>query len=218
MHRTPGIPRSSRLAPTPDASAVLGSQHPLTRVMHAEQVVGRHALAVGLLLAAALAGCADHLPWAPEAAIGAAAALAGLGMAAAVLRRRARWEALELIAEGREGLPLAPVERERRRLLGARTRSALAGSVERMLEYACRPARAGLGPRPVFDVAVIRTLADDLRPLVEPLRAGPATARGLALAEQLLTWGGSSLYGHEVAPAREDVGRVRYLLTHQLPS
>ena len=137
-----------------------------------------------------------------------------LGVVAVVLRVRARWEALELIAEGRERLPLAPVERERRRLLGARTRSALAGSVERMLDAASR--RPGtLAARPLFDVAVIRMLADDLRPLAEALRAGPATARGLALAEHLLTWGGSSLYGHDVAPARADVGRVRYLLAQR---
>ena len=193
---------------------MLGSEHPLTRVMRANEVVGRHALAVVLMLAAALAGWAERLAWAPAAAIGAAAALVALGVVAAVLRRRARWEALELIAEGREGLPLAPVERERRRLLGARNRSALAGSVERMLDAAGQ--RPGtLAARPLFDVAVIRTLADDLRPLAEALRAGPATARGLALAEHLLTWGGSSLYGHDAAPAREDIGRVRYLLAQR---
>ena len=84
-----------------------------------------------------------------------------------------------------------------------------------MLDYASRPPRPGLGPRPVFDVAVIRTLSDDLRPLAESLRTGPVSARGLALAEHLLTWGGSSLYGHEVVPARADVGRVRYLLSQR---
>ena len=116
MHPAAPLPRHA--APD-DASAVLGSEHPLTRVMRAEQVLGRHALAVVLMLAAALAGWAERLAWAPAAAIGAAAALLALGVVAAVLRQRAHWEALELIAEGREGLPIAPVERERRRLLGS---------------------------------------------------------------------------------------------------
>jgi hypothetical protein len=193
---------------------MLGSQHPLARVMRAEEIVGRHALAVVLMLVAALGGWATGLAWALAAAIGATAALLVLGVVAAALRGRARWEALELIAEGREGLPLAPVERERRRLLGARNRAALAGSAERMLDAASRrpDTRAA---RPLFDVTVIRRLADDLRPVAEALRSGPASARGLALAEHLLTRGGSSLYGHDVAPAREDLRRVRYLLAQR---
>ena len=64
----------------------------------------------------------------------------------------------------------------------------------------------------MFDVGVVRAVAEDLRALAAILRAGPASARGIALAEQLLTWGGSKLHGHEPEPLREELRRVRYLL------
>lgn len=192
-----------------EPSALLGPKHPLTRVLRDSDAVARQALAVAMLLAAALTAGANGVAWAWTGVAGAAIVLAGLGVVALVLRVRARWAACELIADGREGVPLAPVERERRRLLAEETRSALAASVERMLAHVAQPSPV---VRPVFDVRVIAAVADDLGSLAAVLRAGPASARGLALTEQLVTWGGSPLYGHDIEPLRAELARVRYLL------
>jgi hypothetical protein len=177
--------------------------------MRDSDAVTRQALAVAMLLAAALTASVNGVAWAWTGAAGAAIVLGGLGGLALVLRMRARWAARELIADGREGVPLDPVARERRRLLAEDTRAALAASVERMLAYATRPSPVA---RPVFDVRVVAAVADELRSLAAVLRVEPASARGVALAEQLLTWGGSALYGHGVEPLRAELGRVRYLL------
>ena len=197
-----------------EPSSLLGPTHPLTRAMRDSGAVTRQSRAVATLLAGALIAALNGLAWAWAGVAGAAAVLAGLGVAALAVRVRARWAAREVIADGGERLPLAPIARERTRLLAQDTRSTLAGTLERMLVQAgTTPGR--LAPpslRPVFDVGVVRALAEDLRALATALRDGPASARGVALAEQLVTWGGSSLYGHGVEPLRAELGRLRYLL------
>jgi hypothetical protein len=193
-----------------EPGTLLGSAHPLTRVSRATTAVARQACVATLLLAAALAATADGVAWAPAADAGAALTLAALGALAIALRARARWEARELIARGDEHLPLPPVERERRRLLSERTRRSVAASLERIVDLAAEPL-----PRfapPLFDVRVVRAVAGDLRRTAEVLRSGTASARGVALAERLVTWGGSELHGHELGPLREELRRVRYLL------
>jgi hypothetical protein len=196
-----------------EPSSLLGPSHPLTRAMRDSGAVTRQARAIAMLLAAALTAALNGLAWAWAGVAGSVAVLAGLGVAALALRVRARWAAREVIADGGERLPLAPVERERARLLAEDTRSTLATSLERMLAQAAATTR--LAPpalRPVFDVGVVQAVAEDLRALACDLRAGPESARGIALAEQLVTWGGSELHGHEPEPLREQLRRVRYLL------
>jgi hypothetical protein len=197
-----------------EPSSLLGPTHPLTRAMRDRGAVTRQARAVAMLLAAALTAALNGLAWAWAGVGGAGAVLAGLGVAALAVRVRARWAAREVIADGGERLPLAPIERERARLLARDTRSTLARTLERMLVQAGEtPGRvAPPSLRPVFDVVVVQALAEDLRALATALRDGPASARGVALAEQLVTWGGSALYGHGVEPLRAELGRVRYLL------
>jgi hypothetical protein len=181
--------------------------------MRDSAAVARQARAVAALLAAAITASLNGLAWAWAGVAGGVAVLAGLGGVALAARVRARWAAREVIADGGERLPLAPIERERARLMADGTRSTLATSLERMLAQAAattRPAQPAL--RPMFDVRVVHAVAEDLRALAARLRAGPATARGVALAEQLVTWGGSELHGHELEPLREQLRRVRYLL------
>jgi hypothetical protein len=197
-----------------EALSILGPTHPLTRAMRDGAAVVRQARAVVLVLAATVTAALNGLAWAWAGTAGALAVLAGLGGVALAVRVRAKWAAREVIAEGGERLPLAPIERERARLLADGTRSTLATSLERMLAQAGATTGRLAPPalRPVFDIRVVQALADDLGALAVALRDGPCTARGVALAEQLLTWGGSSLYGHDVVPARAAVGRARYLL------
>jgi hypothetical protein len=198
---------------TMEPSSVLGPTHPLTRAMCDSAAVARRARAVAMLLAAALTASLNGLAWAWAGVAGAVAVLVGLGGAALAVRVRARWAAREVIAGGGERLPLAPIERERARLLADGTRSTLAASLERMLAQSTATTRlAPSAVRPMFDVGVVRAVAEDLRALARDLRAGPASARGIALAEELVTWGGSKLHGHELEPLREELRRVRYLL------
>jgi hypothetical protein len=196
-----------------EPAAVLGPAHPLTRAMQAGHGVARRALVVAMTRAAAITASVSGIAWAPAVALAAAVVLAGLGAVALRFRLHANQAARDLIAGGREALPLAPVQRERRRLLGARNRTALATSLERLSAQATTsPSRFAPNPPALFDVRVARQVADELRSIAAALRAGPASARGIALVEHLASWGGSSLYGHDVEPLRDDLGRVRYLL------
>jgi hypothetical protein len=197
-----------------EPSSILGPSHPLTRAMRDSAAVVRQARAVAMVLAATLTAGLNGLAWAWAGTGGAIAVLAGLGVTAIALRVRASWAAREVIAGGGERLPLAPIERERARLLADRTRSTLAASLERILTEA-RATRGRFDPpstRPLFDVRVVQAVDEDLRVVAADLRSGPASARGIALAEQLVTWGGSELHGHELEPLREQLRRVRYLL------
>jgi hypothetical protein len=191
-----------------DPSSLLGPAHPLTRAMRDGNAVTRQARAVAMVLAAALTAALNGLAWAWAGAAGSAAVLGALGGAAIAVRLRANWAAREVIADGGERLPLAPIKRERERLLADGTRRTLATSLERMLAQAAAPSAV----RPLFDIGVVQAVAEDLRALAVELRSGPASARGVALTEQLVTWGGSELHGRELEPLREQLNRVRYLL------
>jgi hypothetical protein len=118
------------------------------------------------------------------------------------------------VLDGRETLPLAPIQRERQRLLEARTRRYVARSFERVLQHVTRrPAPVPASVRPLFDVRTVAAVVDDLREIVTLLHAGVPRARGVALAERLLTEGVSPLYGYDAMALRDELHRVRYLLT-----
>jgi hypothetical protein len=127
---------------------------------------------------------------------------------------RRRFAARQLVLDGRESLPLGPVQRERRRLLEARTRHYVARSFERVLQHVTRrPAPVPPSVRPLFDVGTVASVAEDLREIVKLLHTGVPHARGVALAERLLTEGVSPLYGYDAIALRDELRRVRYLLT-----
>jgi len=76
-----------------------------------------------------------------------------------------------------------------------------------------RPAPVPASVRPLFDVRTVAAVVDDLQEIVALLRAGGTRARGVALAERLLTEGVSPLYGYDAIALRDELRRVRYLLT-----
>jgi len=200
------------LRPTP--AAVLGPAHPLVRDCERLAVVTRQSIAVGLVLAASagVAVAATARAWA--LAVSSAVVLLALAAVAAVLRARERADALQLILEGRERLPVDAVEHERRRLVDVRTRSRLADSLEEMVRIARTPPRDEPRPAPpIFYRRVVREVAEDLERIAALLRAQSATARGVAFAEWLLTQGSSPLYGDDPAALREELRRLHYLLS-----
>lgn len=194
-------------------SAFLGPDHPLVRVTEALDRVVRQALSVAALLAGSIMALSDGVAWAGPLVVSAALVLSGLMVVVVALELGKRDRALELIIDGRESLPLAAVERQRRRLLAPRTRAALARSFEGMIREASHPPKVPVrGIRPLFDRGVVARVAPELRRVNALLRADHAPARGVALAKLLLTDGASPLYGHQIEPLRDELHRVRHLL------
>jgi hypothetical protein len=193
---------------------LLGTDHPFTRADDTLAVFRRQAGAVGLLLLASIAALTLGFGQALTLVIGSAVVLLVLAALAGEQWDRRRFAARQLVLDGRESLPLAPVQRERRRLLEARTRHYVARSFERVLQHVTlRPAPIPPSVRPLFDVGTVASVTEDLREIVRLLHSGVAHARGVALAERLLTEGVSPLYGYDAIALRDELRRVRYLLT-----
>ncbi len=182
--------------------------------MHdALRIVGRQSLVVAaVLLTRLIAAAAGEAPWAPAVTASAAAVLLALAVARALLCQRRRDQVVALIAEGREELPLVPVQTERRRLLDGRTRSRLAACLERLAEEAHA---ASFMPVPwLFDRRVVGAVAGELLGLARLLRCEPSNARGVALVWSLISDGtGSPLYGSDAADLRRELARIRFLLS-----
>jgi hypothetical protein len=193
---------------------LLGSDHPFTRANEALAVFLRQIGSVGLVLFAGVAGLVLGAGQALPFVIGAVIVLLVLAGLAGEQWDRRRVAARQLVLDGRETLPLAPIQRERRRLLEARTRHYVARSFERVLQHVTRrPAPVPTSVRPLFDVGTVAAVTEDLREIVKLLHAGVGQARGVALAERLLTEGVSPLYGYDAIALRDELRRVRYLLT-----
>ena len=149
------------------ASAVLGSNHPFVRTTERLESVERQALGV----AAVSVGSA-------------AVVLLELIAISVACRDGQRDQAIALILEGREDVPVAAVQDQRRRLLDGQTRTTLARNFEVMIDQAS-PRRRSSACRipPLFDRSVVVEATDDLLVVIRLLRAGDASARGVALAE-----------------------------------
>ena len=76
-----------------------------------------------------------------------------------------------------------------------------------------RPGLSACRITPLFERAVIKAVADDLRTVIRLLGSDHAPVRGVALVEHLLTYACSPLYGNEVNLLREELHRVARLLT-----
>jgi len=190
---------------------LLGEDHPLVRALDVSVAVRRHSRVAVTALGVGLIGVAVHVSWATALVAGAAGVLVSLVAAGALLRRRRSTLAIALIAEGREDLPLAPVERERERLLSRRTRSTLARSLEGLVREAANPP-ALPGP-PLFDYAIIRGFKTRLCELALLLRSERSRARGVALVWRLISEGATSpLHGNDTAQLHQELERIRFLL------
>jgi hypothetical protein len=196
------------------ADELLGPDHPLATAS-ADVTAALHQIAA---VAAMLLGSIGALVVGSSAAvalvIGATIVLLCLLPVAAQAWNRRRRAARDVVLEGRETLPIAVVQRERRRLLEERTRGYVARSLERVLQHVTRrPTPIPPSVRPLFDIGTVATVVDDLQAIIALLRTETPRARGVALAERLLTEGVSPLYGVNAIALRDELRRVRYLLT-----
>ena len=206
---TPSIRHPRRDPAAPTARAVLGADHPLARALELQTVLARDLLAITLLTVATASGLAAL----PRPAVAIAAAVACL-LAAATLAARAtvRGRARDLIAEGREDVPVAAVARECERLLGLRHRQMLARSLRRLRVAAEGPPPSrSRGTRPLH-ADTLRTVGPELRQLEALLGQPHGGARGVALARRLLVEAASPLRAGDPQRLREELRRISILL------
>jgi hypothetical protein len=194
------------------AERLLGASHPLVGVLRNSDTATQQLVSVTAAQAASLVFLAGDLRFGLSLAIAGVLVQIGLGCRFAALKARRRELCLELIIGGRQALPLACVDRERRRLLDPRTSKRLATSVDEMLEIAARSLLVHPAVRPICYVRVIRRVAPELRQVASMLRGGATCVRGVAAVECLLTSPASPLYGVEVEALRQELGRACYLL------
>lgn len=200
------------------AAKVLGADHPFVRALELTRIMARQSFTAVGAVAFGAVGLASGADWALLVLVIAGAVqfvlAAGLLFVAGLTHERAR----DLIAEGREHLPLAPLARQRRRLLAHRRRDSLARALEHLVATAERPPRVLRGAPPVFNARLVREVAPELREIAALLRDVAGSARGVALSERLLTSGGSPLYAEEIDDLRSELRRIHQVLRSDGPA
>ena len=194
------------------SSAWLGPDHPLARAEALERTLRAQfavTVAFGLLTAllSPLLG-----PAALRLSLGATAVAAFFLGAAFVARVRMRARAFELIANGREDLPVEAVEHERSRLRDHRYRRRLARTLQ---VITLQPeSRDWWAPATYADRASVQAAQAELLEIARLLRELPSvSARGVALVTRLVSDGATSpLYQGPAPRLREELGRIRHML------
>jgi hypothetical protein len=196
------------------SSTLLGPEHPLARAdsrlrtLRAQLAVTVALGFVSLVASPLLGSNALHL------ALGAGAVSTVLAGAMTMARASVRERALELIASGREELPLPAVESERDRLSDRRYRRRLARTLDVI--------SAEPGPRewwaPIAaNREAVHAARAELSEIARLLRDLPNVhARGVALATRLVRDGATSpLYQGPAPRLREELGRIRHVLVQR---
>jgi hypothetical protein len=193
--------------------AVLRSDHPLLRATEAVDYTGRQWVHIVAVLTGSAIARTDGRGWAGPLAGSAAVVLLILTVLLAAHKQRERDYAIELVLEGLETVPIAAVQRQRRRLLSDRTRNGLAGNLEDLVRQAARRPRLQMRVTPLpFEPMVLTMAAGELRDVIGLLRTQGVSARGVARAERLVERAVSPLYGQDADALREELRRVRDLL------
>jgi hypothetical protein len=197
------------------ARELLGAGHPLVRVLEACETVLQALAAVVGLQAVGVVLVWEGDPFGLSLAIAGAVAEVALAMRIALVLASRRETCLTMIIEGEPRLPLAALERQRRRVGDPRHRRLFAQSLEELAAIAERPRARRTQPRPLFDVLVVRAVVPQLREIARLLRSESPALRGVALVERLMTSGTSALYAADDESLRQELGRARYLLNLQ---
>lgn len=195
------------------AAAVLGADHPLARAADLLDATVRQTIAVWAVLGGSIAATCAGANWAPAITVSAGTVGLGLIIVVASYRQRQNDCALDLILQGRERLPVAAVQRQRRRLVEPGTRQSLAQALETIIQQSTtRRTIPTRGTARLFDVRITAAVKTELATLAALLRDGSRPVRGIAFAERLLTDGRSPLYGHSIQALRCELHRATSLL------
>ncbi|HJS94508.1 MAG TPA: hypothetical protein VJ741_09605 [Solirubrobacteraceae bacterium] len=204
-----GAPPASRAE---SACTILGPTHPLARAIETAAGTAKQWRACAAILTGAIIAKTEGHSWATALAVSAGIILLALTALLAALQQLVRDRATALIADD-ETVPITTVQRQRQRLLTRRRSKTLARTLNTMVRQATTPPKIRTtGTRPLFDPAVIAGVSGDVRAVIARLQMEHTHARGVALTEQLITDGGSPLYGHDEERLREELHRVRYVL------
>jgi hypothetical protein len=197
------------------SSTLLGPDHPLARADSRLRLL-RSQLAVTVVLAA-VSVLASTLLGAQALRVAVGAAVVSLALAGCVLLARAslRERAFELIAGGREELPLPAVESERERLSDRGYRRRLARTLD-VITSEPDPRRDWWTPLAANRDAV-HGAQPELAEIARLLRELPdVRARGVALVTRLVRDGATSpLYQGPAPRLREELGRIRHVLNQR---
>jgi hypothetical protein len=193
------------------SSTLLGPDHPLARAESAERTLrAQFAVTVVFGLVAALASPAlGATAW--QLSVGASAVAALFLVAAFVARLRLRARAFELIASGREELPVEAIAHERSRLRDHRYRRRLARTLQ---VITLQPETREFWTPIAADRASVEAARGELLEIARLLRELPSvSARGVALVTRLVRDGSTSpLYQGPAPRLREELGRIRHVL------
>ena len=196
------------------SSVILGADHPLTRAIDAVQKIRRHCLVVCAVFVGGVINLIEGVAWGAALVLGAGVALFCYGIGAAALEARKRDRALDVIADGRESVPIATVQRSRQRLRAPRTQRRMARVIEGVVEQARNPPNpCSRSARPLFAPTVVSVVVEDLLAVCEVLRTERAAARGVALAERLFGDGASAFYGDDSRALREQLRRIQQAMS-----
>jgi hypothetical protein len=193
------------------SSTLLGPDHPLARAESQERTLrAQFVVTVGFGLVAALLSPQLGQP-ALHLSMGAAAVAAIFLAAAFGARLRLRARAFELIASGREELPLVAIESERSRLRDRRYRRRLARTLQ---VITLQPESREWWSTIYADRASVVAAQAELLEIARLLRDLPSvSARGVALVTRLVRDGATSpLYQGPALRLQEELGRIRHVL------
>jgi hypothetical protein len=202
-----GALRHRQHAPDP-RDAGLGPDHPIVQATEAVRYTGRQWLHVAAVLTGGAIARLEGHAWALSLTCAAATVLAILSVLLGAHHRCERDCAIAVILDGGERVAIGAVQRERRRLLSDRTRHGLARTIERILRQARDRRLLRFTPIP-FDAVVVTTVADELVDVVARLKSPGVSAREVALADRLIRYALSPLYGRDVDALREQLRRLR---------
>jgi hypothetical protein len=194
------------------ADAVLGSEHPLVRLLGASQTTIERMLVVAAVQALGAGLLVEHSLIGLAALIAASLVQGALAFRLLILVETRHDLCRELVIHEPPTRGVATVERECRRLSDSRHRARLSSSLERLAETAERPSPRVPGSRPYFSLRVVRPIVPELRELAELIRNETSAVAGVALVERLLTSPASPLYGTDAHTLREQLARARYRL------
>jgi hypothetical protein len=194
------------------AAAILGADHPLVGLLRATRTTVDQAVAIAAAQAAGVGLLLTYHPWGLELLIAGTMAQLALGLRLLVLIETRHDVCRDLIIEDHAARGVLVLERERHRLAAANRRQRLAHSFEELAATAARPLPRVPASRPYFNVRVVRPFVGELREVGLLLRSDAASVRGVALAERLLTFPGSPLWGAEAVALTEELARIKSLL------
>jgi hypothetical protein len=195
------------------ASAVLGSEHPLTRALDDLSIAVRQVEVTVVLALATALDAAAGASWGRPALLGVAAGAVGLVARVLLLRMRRDTCVIDLLMRADSRVELAAVRRMRRRLMDPNRRRQLAKALSSARATVTTSASARLVAFPLANPRVIAAVDGELTDVIALLACSTASVCGVAWVWRLLEGPATPLYGDDPRALREQLTQIRYALS-----